>query len=395
MIDNKELEHYVELFTIKINNSSLKTKILLQCNQSNYTLDKIINYLNFLLHEIIIMNFSINDIELFLSDSHNFGLSVTKVIVAENKVFYIKPKNSHSSLYLNYIIKAFFSNNFMLDSNIIKADINLTIEEDIPFNKPLPAKKFSIACGRLLALLFFIDGRDMHLNNFTINSFGFPQIIDSETIFHNDSPKDFFSNIIDYYRESIFAQTPLVLGMLPHGHTYKGITYEESGIKGLFMKISTKYKNYDYKKNISNIILGFTLGFNEILAKKYFLLSTLPLFPARHIFRPTKFYAKLIKNIMLLETQGKKRELLYNELGFFLNNNSHYRWIIEREVEDLLNYDIPIFTTYPTSSAIYRRNDKVEVFFKESSYIRMKVMLLTNTSSDISKYTKAIKWSSI
>ncbi|HFU76724.1 MAG TPA: DUF4135 domain-containing protein [Arcobacter sp.] len=396
MINNDKLEKYIESLNINSDNIFLKKKILSECNKSNYSIDKTIYYLDFVFDVVRNMNLKINDIDLFLSDSHNFGLAVSRVRTSKNKILYIKPKSIHSSLYLNYIIRGIFNNNFLLESNIININKDFSIEEDIPFNKPLPIKNFSIACGRLLALLFFLDGRDMHLNNFTINRFGFPQIIDSETLFHNNIPRDFFSKQKDYYRENIFSKTPLILGMLPQSHTYKGITYEESGIKGLFMKISKQYNyNYIFEKNIEHIILGFELGFNEILEKKNFLLSVYPLFVTRHILRPTKFYETLIEEITLLPNKEERMYFLKNTLDFSKKRNNNYMWIVEREIEELLNFDIPIFTTSPVDTAIYIRKNKLKNFFKESSFIRLKNMIFQHSSSDVKKHIKVIKWSAI
>jgi lantibiotic modifying enzyme len=178
---------------------------------------------------------------------------------------------------------------------------------------PKDINKFSFHYGGLILLLTLLRGTDFHADNILCKG-STPVIVDFETIFYP---------IISIFKKYDVDATSLIRTQ-HNKHTLMhkfnlNVEYIKQGICACYDIIK------NHKKPIKNLIDTYCES------------------PARVIFRPTNFYLELLKKIthpILITHKENKIKYLKNCLN---EDKSIISFIIDDEIEDLLQLSIPFF----------------------------------------------------
>lgn len=340
-------------------------------------------------------------------DTHLNGQSVCIIEFNSGKKIVYKPRNISIVNKFNKIF-AWIGEKIGLESKgiIILDKVNYGWMEFISF-KPCQNNKevqeYYKKAGMLLAISYFLNSTDFHFENI-IASKNSPVLIDYETIMQPN-----LENQINNAFGKEFVNSVMRSSLLPTMMPGYGIPHDcMTGFGALNNNLPTTIKRKIHQANTDScfralinipliekntnvpeidgikkrvnqfkkeIVYGFTQSYQTILKNKHFLLNNnliLDSFFAckqRYIFRPTKVYASILE--IVLEPKYMRNIDLYNDRinllskAFDLNPQlGHLRPILDSEINQISNGDVPIFYFYPNSKSIYLPDGKeiVNVF---------------------------------
>lgn len=338
-------------------------------------------------------NFSfgkVTAIDCSASDPHNGGASVFLLNFESGKKLIYKPKKLALTCAFHRLIDEL--NAFGLEpklENYLVIDCGTWGWEEHVEHKECQNEKevhsYYERAGMLLCLLYLLDGTDMHFENI-IASGAHPILIDIETLFQAKMPTTYFTNAV--MRENYVLKT----GLLPFfifGKNNQGI--DVSGLSGGSASGSLAWENVNTDemqlaettftatngKNwcklhqkicpaqnyVEDIVQGFKKMYTifekrrKDLLKAGSALEKCAKNPSRFIARPTRFYDYLLQRlkepqlILHAEERGKEFSLLSSYLTD--EGKKHLQAMIEAEKYALLERDIPLFLTLPTSCHLY------------------------------------------
>lgn len=392
---------YLHLFDLIINRAKQSFNFIIEIIEStNRNIERIKK-------EILDTNeeLKITTIESSLGDSHNNGKTVCMINFSNEKKVVFKPRvlglEEGFNKFLNFINDKNLDNNKDLYTLKIVNDKNCGFTEFIEYNECLneeEVKDFYFRVGKLLAILYSLNAKDMHHEN--IISMGkHPVLIDLEALFHSSvvlMEKEYFcSHEVAY---EIIDTSVYSIGFLPQKISNNSddgteLTVDVSGLGAVedqvspfkFLQVKNHHTdelkleedfgiitvqnnnpkvNGDIRKSenyIDYIKEGFVLVYNFIKENKDEVTEVIyEIFKGkknRFILRPTYLYGQLIKTSYHPDFCREKihREILLNRLG--INIDKKFKHIVSSEVSDILGGDVPYFYAYVDSNRINNSKD--------------------------------------
>lgn len=190
------------------------------------------------------------DIKIGAGDEHNGGKSVIILVFENNKNIVYKPRNLKLDCRFNKLLKWVNSKGLTFDLK----DIVLINKDNYGYSEFInnnscdseeSIKRYYIRSGYLLALIYSLNGSDIHYENIIANG-EYPIIIDLETLFN---PKKKFDDISDdeenFANEKIY-ESVLNIGMLPFMFRSNNIEAEYSGL-GVNKEQFSPFKSHNIK----------------------------------------------------------------------------------------------------------------------------------------------------
>lgn len=411
-LNEKEIQNFYDEYVVLTRILSLKTLYFVQNIKEfleRYTEDKIELTRFFKLDEKEILESIISD----LGDTHKKGHTVMLLKFSSGREIFYKPKSlvtticfqrlldwvneKHSTNKLKYH-KCLDKNDYGWEEKIVPKDCQYEYE----------VEQYYENFGALVCIIHFLKGCDIHLENI-IASKDMPYVIDLETILHQYVPFSIDKNA-EFKAKDIIAESVLGTALLPmmmfKNSKQKGI--DMSALNGREQKVPFKVLQlksvntdemnfvYDYGKSISGnnipqlfkktieiskytkfIHSGFEQIYNLFLENKEELLSkNSPLkqfknINVRIIARNTQTYANFLQESTHPDYTRDflEREILFDRLWFYPFKEKK---IIQSEIEDLLEGDIPFFSSNTSStSLIDSRGRIIHNVFETSSYDAM------------------------
>ena len=362
------------------------------------------------------------DIEM-KGDTHKGGQSVAKLIFENTSIIY-KPRNLVQDIAFQDLLAWFNKHTDLLN---LKTMTILNYEDygwmeyiDCkPCENKIQIEKYFERQGYYLALFYLLNGTDMHNEN--IISFSeYPIYIDLETIFHNQSHSIGENRYATKIAEEMVSSSIFSSNILPISITNKrfenfnfsALNYIQGSVKTYEMineftdKIRMRkvkkeiasfnqhlpsYKNefIDGKNYIFNIISGYKKMMQAILKEKTNLLKIYGPFHSfkgkdvRQVLRPTYFYGRLIDGAHHPNYLKSNEDRLYFFRKLYkLDNYNLPKSLIDKEIEQLLEDDIPMFYSNNASNKIYINNTSLDNFYTTTSFDKMqqKIEQLNNES---------------
>jgi type 2 lantibiotic biosynthesis protein LanM len=184
-------------------------------------------------------NNKIVKIDMGLGDSHNYGKTVIKIKLSGNKSIIYKPKSLKINEQMFKLYDWFNEKGFTprLPKYTLITKNNYGWEEcieQLPCKNEEEIKNYYKRYGALIAIMYLFKGNDMHYENIIANG-EYPQVIDLETIFYNDSFFQENSNDTALgVANKMIKESVIGTGLLPHlaFQNEDGIGLEMSGLGG-------------------------------------------------------------------------------------------------------------------------------------------------------------------
>jgi len=349
----------------------------------------------------------IRDIDTSLGDGHN-GESTALITLDNGTKLIYKPRNVDTTISYNKFINWV---NQKLDSNL--KTINCVSHRGYgwleyvkyePVNSSDELQEYYHNAGILLAVTLLLGSKDCHYEN-VIASGKSPVIIDHETIVQPILSKQSIRTWDEQHKAPPFS----VLKSLLIVNLDSGVPLEFSGfgIKGktetmnleqevinpntidskrttrfilrkLVKENIPKYKDvYVFANNYKNSFIdGFSLAYDMFSAAREELRScNSPIMffenqEIRYVWRPTFIYFKILKYLrrasfmLSFKAYSSKLHELISK-AYQKGNTEKYRFILEHEMKQLLNGDIPLFTL--NSIDCHLKEDESFSVFESSS----------------------------
>ncbi|MED3528210.1 type 2 lanthipeptide synthetase LanM family protein [Bacillus thuringiensis] len=397
---NKLVEEYPVLFRL-IANKILNFKNFLNELLSNYILDK---------KEIEIeFNDSneiqyITNIKLGSGDSHKKGRTVSILeLDNDNKIIY-KPR----SLSIDVEFQKFLEWVNEKSRNSIPLKVMKFIDKEIygwsefietkECNDEIQLQHFYNRVGQLLAIVHVMNATDFHYENLIANG-EYPVLIDLESLFHHTimpdhelTKSEVVNKALMTVRDSVLS-TGLIPGQVHNGKNANN-NFDVSGISGGSEQIipfkvgvienhysdeikiekqqgillpagnlpKLKEKEIDIVNYLKYLNQGFEHVYSWFIENRDSLADRLKMFadqPVRRIFKNTLNYAKLLRlgyHPDFLRNQID-REILFYRLWEENNEENSLRDLSIHEIQDMLEGDIPYFTSRPNENKIWSSNE--------------------------------------
>lgn len=379
----------------------------------------------------------LQSIKLFVGDKHNNNKAVVKLIFKDSSIYY-KPRSleCENSIdnFLDYLIQNGFKQSMRIPKIILGEDYGWM--ECIEF-KELKcfdhASDFYYNQGVNLSIFYTLSATDLINDNLIVND-NFPFFFDLECIFQpdiNDNP-----NFRIYERVSeaskFIANSVLKTNLLPQysfvtnifqGFSNSGLSLIESKIPSMVIEeVEGKFSRTQqevvfetsnthipsFKKSkilsadyVDKLIEGFIYGYNYILENKNsignFIEINMKDLKIRVLHRPTFVYSKILEESYLPEYMSdyKMRDQLFDELLKAKNDYIDNLPIINSEIKQLKNLDIPLFITKSNSVDIFSPNGDIvkRNFFLKSGLEEVFIKLDKLGQEDKERQVELIKLS--
>lgn len=387
----EEYSFLARLITVTVENWIETIKEFL--NRLFHDKDKIINL--FLRNN----SFVVEGIDTGISDFHNGGRSVFKLIFQDGKILIYKPKDIHLenafSSFIEWLTEHYKGADLKAPQVLERPGYGwVEYINHMPCQNEEEVRKYFIRSGMLLFLLYIWEGTDIHYEN--IIAYGeYPVLIDMETLLHPKYPKrenqDEEKSAQDIASQRIWKSVLRTM-MLPNWMVrYDG---QRFNVSGLSME-PLEEKQIDNAKINMPMFQGKTIpaelyrteiesGFSQLARyfaqnKHFFCSDSSPLHlfkdaKVRFIFRNTGVYNQLINRLLfhkyLRDGIDSSIEIDILSLSFLNSKKKPIEWpILRYEHLCLLKIDIPYFYTYTTDTSLYLDEDtKFDGYFDRSSY---------------------------
>jgi type 2 lantibiotic biosynthesis protein LanM len=298
---------------------------------------------------------------------------------------------------------------------------------------PEQLRRFYERQGGFLALLYFLEATDFHLENL-VAAGEHPVLVDLEALFHPRVGLLGSPALSDQLAQEIMARSVLRAGLLPQriwgGDGKDGI--DISGLGGepgqlsphlvpVFdgagtdeMRVVRKQVPLPGSHNRPNIggkpvnpqgfvdciLGGFTSIYRLMVRRRSELLASdgpIAAFAGdevRVVLRPTRTYALLLSeschpDVLRL---GFERDRLFDRLWSDIEARPRMAELVPAETADLRRGDVPVFTTRPDSTDIRTSTgDRIRSFFEASSLATVEQRLGEASENDLSRQTWFIR----
>ncbi|QFK72955.1 type 2 lantipeptide synthetase LanM [Pradoshia sp. D12] len=394
----------------------------------------------FLLHKEEIyskFNLSSNDfiktITFGEGDSHQQGRNVFRIEFESTKHLFYKPRNTDIGNayqdYLNWINQ--YEDVLEMATYRILGYKDYSFEEIVEkkgCDSEEEVRNFYIRFGQLLAIVYSLNGTDMHMENI-IASGSNPIIVDFETLLHNSILFNWSDSayVNASYEAQELVSSTMLLPIEIKENLLNDSGIDMSGLNGKSQKLpykvpgpininsdemkygliewTTKGANnlpelngqpIDYTNYIEEIIKGFKVVYSVILAnrdsllKETKVLSNFNKLKVRIIPRGTTQYFNMINNTYhpdYLRHALDREQVIENIWSVPYQAKS----IIKSEYEDLLNDDIPIFFNYTNSKDLIDSTGKIyRDVYKSTGYSLLLDKINKMNAEDMEKQVSVI-----
>lgn len=381
----------------------------------------------------------IERIEYNKGDSHKTGKFVAIIEFDNNQKLVYKPRNLSLEIGFNdylqwtnteilgvdkiYIPKVYSKDSFGLVEYISYEEC--VSEEGI--------RKYYYKAGVLLAILYSLNAKDIHHENIIAHADA-PVVIDLDALFHNclffksenKKEKDSFEIAMEKVDSSVYT-----IGLLPihiscnrsqeksvdisgfGGEERQLSPFKIYAIKNRFTdemcfeerevwieteKNIPKFagKAYGSKQYKTEIIKGFTDLYLGLMKKKLQALNIIKKCfietDSRLILRPTYLYGKLMNlsyNHEFMKLQADRR-LLLSRLSIGIDKSQNE--VVLSEIEDILNGDVPYFSTHVSSTLIYNSKGKAINIEQLNTALDIVIKKISNfTQEDLNEQVQIIE----
>ncbi|MCI2877150.1 type 2 lanthipeptide synthetase LanM family protein [Staphylococcus hominis] len=351
----------------------------------------------------------INEITINMGDTHNGGYSVSIIELDNFEKIVFKPRDLEIDIKFNNLLH-WLNNSSEIDIHFKTISIvnnkSYGWTEFIEY-KPLISKKeiadFYNSLGGILALLYILNATDFHYENIIAYN-QYPVLIDLESLFHtsiHQSQELTNSKAINQALQ-LLMNSVLSIGILPYRKIYiNKQPFDISGINNVNnqttpfkmdelknnytdnAKISKVYKkmkpannspinnneDFSFKNFKEDIVKGFKEIYMIFLNNKKYIKEYVFDFEnikIRKLLRNTMDYSKLLKLSLhpdFLRNQID-REILFLRLE---NENSLPKSVFKKEIEQMLQGDVPVFYSYSNDRCIYTYNKRISADFFRTS----------------------------
>ncbi len=287
----------------------------------------------------------ITELEFDLSDFHEGGRTVARIVLEDSTTWYYKPRSGQRERIWAKILCAVNEAGF--PAPLLAADVvskrNHCWMREVPYRPCRNADevdRFYFRAGGLVFLAHVLRAVDLHAGNF-IAMGEHPVLVDCETLLHptvaippgapDTRDSVLRTGMVPTARASSRNDCPSFLGRRAHGQ--HGVFLSERRVFAKDAVESIKAGFIDMREHVDGI---------RMWRPWRAAIRALQSSPARTIYRPTAFYFKLL-------AQSLSVELVRNEearrclLSHHSRNGLCSRSVTQSEVEQLLNCDIPIF----------------------------------------------------
>ncbi|MHC5227892.1 type 2 lanthipeptide synthetase LanM [Enterococcus sp. LJL99] len=348
--------------------------------------------------------FNLNTVAMDKGDSHEQGKSVILMTINGKQLVFKYKDLTIANRFDRFCqsieqMDARFS--FYYSKRLVKT--HYTIEEFIdyfPCNNKEEIATFYQRFGHLVALTYFLNGSDFHLENL-IAAGSYPVLIDIETIIQNvgntERKKKAVNRYIANYHDSVIGTC-----LLPRNQRKENKNIELSALSGDEQPLPEKVlqlvesddgnlrmeyqagimagsnnlpllndKKVNFTDYQAEIIIGFSEMYHFFLANKERVLELVEqLFEdvlVRNVLKATQKYAEMLNygyhpSYM---TNYLNREKLFENLWVFPYRSKK---VIKAEIEDLLVNDVPIFYNQTDSKElIYSDHHKLTDFYEQTA----------------------------
>lgn len=376
-------------------------------------------------------------IEVGQGDTHRNGRSVAILKFEKNKKIVYKPRSLFIDVGYNKFIEWLNKKPVVYKLKTIQSiDKNeygwqqfVQSRDCQTYNE---VERYYYRMGALIGILYILNSTDMHYENIIANG-EFPEIVDLETIIANNiyqSSNDYFplninlntilgsgvTNTGNLFTETIDTDISALTG-IPKQKSKKiktsTIKYSENGDPELafsyfetreqqnLVKLNGKWMNpYEYNNYLEK---GLSDCLSVIKNHKKYIVNTLidDCFKEAHIRvvpRASQVYASFLKSSYHPQylTNGKDKEFLFELLWNVCKQEPQMKKLVNSEISDLFNNDIPYFTTKTNSLSIYNsKNQNLGKLYSKTALEMIKDKLLIIDNKTISLQLKLLKLSLI
>ncbi|WP_164215655.1 type 2 lanthipeptide synthetase LanM family protein [Virgibacillus sp. YIM 98842] len=376
----------------------------------------------------------LKSVESDMGDTHQQGQSVMILNFSSGEKLVYKPRSLATDLHFNQLLNWVNEKNYPFQIKTIKV-LNkqkygwqefVNHQECSTYAE---IKQFYTRLGGLIAILYILEATDFHLENI-IASGADPFLVDMESIFQNsfdtETSKSAIAKTVEELNNSVFRT-----GVLPIKFSANSLDPEYSGVGGEEQELQLENyvldsigtdnmrmvlkkvpfggkenrpfidKNYAEPENYSDeIISGFQNMYSLFILNKDELISESgPIYwfkndSVRFIPRATQTYATFQyssyhpKYLM----KGEDRVRLFNILADSSKRASNYKQIVRFEIRDLLENDIPYFTSKVNSQNLYdSRGHEISNFFKTTSLEKVLKKIRQLNENDCKKQSLFLK----
>lgn len=349
-----------------------------------------------------VTNFHVKNIKNDLGDTHDKGNSVSIIELYDNQKFIYKPKNLEITKSLDefmFFCNKKFNSDFYITQKLVKKEYCFEefIEHD-SLDSLEDAKSYYFNFGCLLALVYMLNGNDMHHENIIAKGKN-PVLIDAETFIQQKVPVNLGEIDATYKCKEKFLDSVMSTAMLPietlkdrSGDENKGIDISalKSGKEKIPFKIlkiinintdamrysyETAYtvnennlpvyqeKEISYQNYKSNIYNGFNYMMNRFVQNKLEIIHYIKIIfkglYVRHVIRPTQRYKDLLEYSYHPDCM---KDAYYRET--ILQNLWSYPYTKKDfcvyEQYEMMDCDIPQFFLCTDKKSLFS-NDKIEI----------------------------------
>jgi type 2 lantibiotic biosynthesis protein LanM len=372
-----------------------------------------------------------------LSDSHRGGRSVRVATFQSGFRIVYKPRSlridEHFQTFLKWLNNRGDHPHFQTMTILSRTTYGWTeFIEHHPCNAEDEVYRFYQRQGGYLAIMYALSGEDLHFENL-IAAGEHPVFIDVETLF-KPHPRASSQKIALEFDVGAFDSNVLNTGLLPiqswSSQDHQGVdisglgaeggqlipfgipTWERSGTDT--MRLTHKHCKLQASRNkptlrendiavldyVSAIDVGFTSIYQLLMEYRSELLDhggPLALFAedeVRVVFRSTQIYSRLLYDSFHPDVlrNALDRDRLFDHLWSGIVTEPWKAELIATEQSDLRRGDIPIFTTRPTSRALWTgANEKIDNFFEETGMMRVRRRLKQMGKTDLERQRWIIK----
>ncbi|XQY92289.1 type 2 lanthipeptide synthetase LanM family protein [Metabacillus sp. HB246100] len=360
--------------------------------------------------EFHIGNETLVEISSGLGDTHQRGKTVAKLIFENGKEIVYKPKPLEIATAYNQFVKWISERSTFISLptyRIVDCGNYGWEEKVVPYScySEDEVKRYYFRFGSLAGLMYLLNGADMHFEN-VIAGGEFPYVIDFETIFHQYPKLDFpdSSEILLKYKQS---ESVIGTGLLPQslfqntdgqGLDFSALNGKEQALPFKVLgldQINTDNMEYSLKEAksqgssnlpslngkpvkaeeyLDEIVKGFRTILQFFFDNKESILSEDgPLSPFKNIkiriiARATQQYAHFLQESTHPDYMRDSiyLEKLFERMWYYPYLDKR---IVKHEINDLLQRDIPYFTSFVDSCDLYdSKGVKIDHFFQKSGY---------------------------
>ena len=369
------------------------------------------------------------EIKIGLGDTHQRGQTVVMLVFENDKVILYKPKPLQIATAYHQLIRWIADESDFLalpTYNIVDCGEYGWEQRITPkgCTSVEEVKNYYFRFGSLAGVMYLLNGADMHFENIIAHG-EYPYVIDFETIFHQYPKLDFpdTAEIKLKYKQS---DSVIGTGLLPqslfqnadgHGLDFSALNGKEQDLpfKVLSLdQINTDNMEYSLKGARSQGASNLPSLNGTIVQADMYLSDIVDGFKAMLQFflenkeritqedGPLSIFKELKIRIVARATQQYSHFLLeathpdYMRDSIYLEKLFERMWyypyldkrIVKHEITDLLQRDVPYFSTFVDSCHLYNSHgEAIENFFEESGYRKVMTTIRELTAREIEDQT--------